>query len=317
MLKKANQIQPIREALRGHFDTENLGEYLDETLKGAAGGAAAGAIGGLGAGGVGALPGAAAGAIGFGAFNLANKGLEDIWYLTRSTEKKISWLAGDLQDKMKEITSNLSDVLQPQLIQYMKLYGDAYKQYIDYYIRDSKTGILEDNAIVQRNNIKSNNKSKFTKIAQTIPSPINTKEDYAAGIGGAGVAGLASHLLEKKLMPSVSLPSAAKNLVKPGLAKGLARGVGGLIGYLATDALVGMGYNKIAELVDGGKMQHILAKIDSSVAILEEVDKLINDLPNNDTVKGQTRMAGNYLYTILMTVQNILTQAIQNYRQVE
>ena len=141
----------IREAVRGDA---NLGEYAHEALTGAASGAAGGAAVGLMGGPAAPVTmgaGAAAGALGGAAFNMATKGITDLAYHMKSKEDRVSWQAGDLEEKLTSLAGFVSQSPDPelkQLAQWVVYFGGQYKQFVDGYIQKKQID-LKDNVFKQ------------------------------------------------------------------------------------------------------------------------------------------------------------------------
>lgn len=194
-----------REALRGHFDAETVGDYLQNGAAGAAGGAAEGAIGGALLGGVTALPGAAAGAIEGGLWGLGSRGLDDAWYATRRPEDKASWQAGDIDDHCQAMASALGT--QDSTLNEL---GKGYKRFIDSYVQNKQAdsggalqsigqavlqGAVLNTAISPMSKFLTKNIGKAGEAAVTNPklwkSLLKGPLGIAANIGVAGGADMA------------------------------------------------------------------------------------------------------------------------------
>jgi hypothetical protein len=270
----ANEIKSIREALRGHFDSETLGDYGKEALKGAGFGAAAGLAAAPFTAGwsAAALPAEAGmGALGW----MGLRGIDDIAYGLFSKEKKIAWLAGDLQDIIQKELAPAIKNTNPQAAEAISLYAEHYKNYIDYYIRDHKKGLMEDNAIVQT--IDANGPSQQQQMPvspeqpQTQPDVGRVLQEFMLNGQGATRGGSSE---STKFIKVATMPGVNPSLLLKG-----AKGVTGLgVGMLA-DWGVGKGYDYGAKLFRGTRQ--ISSAIMRSKKILTEIDKISAGLSND------------------------------------
>lgn len=139
----------IKKAIRGDFfSSDQLGEYAKAGLQGAGFGAATGAVAGAVTG-PGELITVPVGAAGGALWGVGSKAAEDIAYALYSNEKKIAWLAGDLEDTInKEIVPALRSV-DKELAENLLVYAQQYKEYIDHYVRDGSKDELSNNVVGQ------------------------------------------------------------------------------------------------------------------------------------------------------------------------
>lgn len=171
-LVRVHKTETDREAVRGHLDSDTLGEYAKQGIGGAAMGAA------LGFNPITVGVGAATG--------LATQGISDIAYALYSANKKIAWQATDLENTLFKLSRLVSKTVPPELLPpetaaALAQYGKAYKEYIDYYIRDKKTAPLESNLLTQQinadassiaNQPQSATPQTSNESANQIPAPI-------------------------------------------------------------------------------------------------------------------------------------------------
>jgi hypothetical protein len=339
MSQENKQIKIIREALRGQLDSNTLGEYGKAALQGAGFGAATGGIAGAG---VFSAPGAAIGA-GVGALgNMGIRGVDDLAYRFFSTNKKIAWQAGDLQENIDKFVVPVLSEINPQIGAELSKYAADYKKYIDYYIRDEGKGALENNSIAlglnQVNQVDqgqadtyspppevlqtfgemdeisrgSMSHNKFVKISQF------TKITDSGLVNGNDAATFAIMPLTNKLQSSLNtklIPNVGDIVAKEGtegLAKGALKGAKGLAGMgvgLLADYTLGKGYDFVSNLMSGGKIPAAISSIKGSSDILKEIDKLSMDLPKE--LQSKIQLTGNMIYGVLMSLNQELQQLQQ------
>lgn len=281
-----NEIKPIREALRGHWDNETLGDYSKEALKGAGFGAAAGLAAAPFTAGwsAAALPAeAAVGALGWAGM----RGVDDLFYKFYSNEKKIAWLAGDLEDIIeKELVPAIKDT-NPQMSEAMMVFARDYKNYIDHYIRDHKTDLMQNNAIVATINTSQENMQP--QVPQPQANPNQTLQEFMQN---------GQELARNSSVKKTKFIKVAVNPI------GLLKGVGSLGTGLVGEYGVGKAYDYGANLLRGN--QQISSAIKRSKQILEEIDKISAGLPQD--LLAYLRAGSNILYNQIINIE-------KNYRQ--
>lgn len=299
-MNEKNQIKPIREAVRGDafFTPEGLSDYAKAGLKGAAFGGAAGMLGGP--------EGALAGAATMGLWGIGSRGVDDIYYFTRSNEDKISWQAGDLQDLIiKEISPAVKE-LNPEAAIILSVYANNYKYFIDHYIRDKKTDLLQNNILAQPAQTGSNQQLQPDVSQQ--PQVPNSANIPTTAPTPPVVRALAKGKFRKiaEIDPNVSglIPSVSDltQIPKSTLLGGLVKGVKGLGVGTAADYATGKAYDYLAYKLRGGAMPALINASKRAVEILQAIDKIAVNLPPD--FQGKIRSAGISMYQLLQNVQN-------------
>ena len=269
-----------REAIRGHFDTETVGDYVKSGLSDAAGGAMFGLAGGA--------PGAAAGAIGGALWGLEGNLVGDITYKLYPVEKKIAWQAGDLQDTIdNQIVPSIANK-NPKLAEALSFYGKSYKEFIDYHIRDKQTSPMSGN-VISNQGVEENNKFPQSKV---MPS---TYVDQQTPFGGNDDSKSEEEAL--KILKLLGMNSMAKKKSKfiRLSKKQVESQIAPLVGGFAAPVAVNWMYDTGAKLLQGNKVMK--NGINKAKSILKEISELSAEL--QPEFKNLIRQGGQVIYQII------------------